>query len=119
MGKKSTAKQPDFEQNLQKLEEITLKIESGELKLEEAIRQYEEGVKLYRKCHEILRGAEKKVQMLTRDRNGQLQVVPFQEETASAQESGTETEPPPQPQEKDASDQTPTEQPPSGHKDLF
>ena len=98
-----------FEGNLERLEQLAGELEGGELKLEEAIRRYEEGVGLYGKCHEILKNAEKKVQMLTRDAQGKLKAVPLdrsdsrtespaepddeaagEHENADSKESGTE-----------------------------
>ncbi|MCK4299209.1 MAG: exodeoxyribonuclease VII small subunit [Planctomycetes bacterium] len=90
MGKKR--KKPEtFEAGLERLEQIAADLEAGELKLEEAIQKYEHGVKLYGNCHEILTRAEKKVQMLTRDADGKLKPVPFDDEPAEPADADVPT----------------------------
>ena len=78
--KAKTEKPPSFEELMERLEEIASELESGELGLEKAIALYEEGVRCYRQCHEILTGAEKKVEVLTRNDKGELEAKPFEEE---------------------------------------
>lgn len=79
--KKETLEQPSFEELMGRLEEIATELESGELGLEKAIARYEEGVTCYKLCHRILTGAEKKVEILTRKGDGELEAEPFEEET--------------------------------------
>ena len=79
--KKTTEEQPSFEKLMERLEEIATELESGELGLETAIERYEEGVRCYKLCHRILTGAEKKVEILTRKADGELEAEPFEEET--------------------------------------
>ena len=75
--KKTETAEPGFEELMTGLEKIAGELESGELGLEGAIARYEAGVKMYRQCHRILVDAEKKVEILTRDRNGELRSAPF------------------------------------------
>ena len=82
--KKADDKAPSFEEMMQKLEEIAGELESGELPLEKAIERYEEGVRCYKECHRILAGAEKKVELLTKSADGELEAEPFEEEEAEA-----------------------------------
>ena len=81
MAKKKTRaeKQPSFEELMTRLEGIAGELESGELGLEKAIGRYEEGVKCYKQCHRILSSAEKKVEILTKGKNGELRAEPFGE----------------------------------------
>ena len=78
--KKSDEQQSSFEEMLARLEEIAGELESGDLPLEKAIERYEEGVKCYRECHRILTSAEKKVEILTKNADGELTPEPFEDE---------------------------------------
>ena len=55
----------NFEQELEKLEDIINKMESGQLNLEDTLQKYEEGIKLVTNCQKQLKNAEQKVKILT------------------------------------------------------
>ena len=74
---KSKAK---FEEALSRLEKIVEELEGGDLTLDESLARYEEGVKALKKCYEILRDAEKRVEILLKGEDGRLKAVPFQPE---------------------------------------
>lgn len=59
-----------FEASLGKLEEIVSKLEEGELSLEESLKLFEDGVKLSRECQERLTQAERRIEILLKDKNG-------------------------------------------------
>ena len=61
-----------FEDNLKELEDIAKNLESGNLNLEEAIKEFEKGMALSKKCTEKLDEAEKKINILVQDENGNL-----------------------------------------------
>ncbi|MDN3507298.1 MAG: exodeoxyribonuclease VII small subunit [Simkaniaceae bacterium] len=61
-----------FEKNFKRLEEIVTKLSGTELSLEESIILYEEADKLIKACSEKLTAAEKKVEMLVKNRTGDL-----------------------------------------------
>ena len=61
-----------LEDNLKELEEIAKNLESGNLNLEEAIKEFEKGMALSKKCTEKLDEAEKKINILVQDENGNL-----------------------------------------------
>ena len=61
-----------FEQALAKLEEIVQQIEQGQVSLEESISKYAEGTSLIRQCRTILESAEKKIQVLSQNNQGEL-----------------------------------------------
>lgn len=61
-----------FEDNLKELEEIAKNLESGNLNLDEAIKEFEKGMALSKKCTEKLDEAEKKINILVQDENGNL-----------------------------------------------
>jgi len=71
MPKRSTDKEPSFEQAIDKLEDLIERIESGEVGLEEAIEQYEQGQALIKRCRGILNKAERRIAELTQDTDGQ------------------------------------------------
>ncbi len=66
-----------FEKDLENLEDIVARLESEEVSLEDSMKLYEEGVKLARLCSEKLDKAEKKVEILSKDKNGDIKVEPF------------------------------------------
>jgi exodeoxyribonuclease VII small subunit len=69
-----------FEAALARLEEIVSSLESGELGLEQSLKLFEEGVKLARVCNTRLEEAERKVEILLRDKGGKMTAKPFEEE---------------------------------------
>lgn len=69
-----------FETALARLEEIVAQLESGELALEQSLKLFEEGVKLARQCNARLEEAERKVEVLLKDKAGNLVRKPFEEE---------------------------------------
>jgi len=69
-----------FEAALSRLEEIVSELESGELGLEQSLKLFEEGVKLARVCNARLEDAERKVEILLKDKNGKVTAKPFEEE---------------------------------------
>lgn len=60
----------NFELNLKKLEELVKKLDSDELTLDESIALFEEGMKLSKKCSDKLESAEKKINILLQEENG-------------------------------------------------
>ena len=62
---KSTEGVQGLEQALKDLEQIVINLEKGDLPLAEAIRQFERGVELTRRCQQVLKEAEQKVQVLS------------------------------------------------------
>ena len=71
-ARKSGKKQATFEQSLEGLEQIVQRLESGELPLEESLTLFEEGVLLTRVCSQRLEKAEKKIEILMRDEQGEV-----------------------------------------------
>ena len=74
---KSKEQEQSFESSLTSLERIVAQLESGDLPLERALELFEEGVALARRCQSQLGDAERKVEMLLRER-GEIKVVPRQ-----------------------------------------
>ncbi|MFQ5356349.1 MAG: exodeoxyribonuclease VII small subunit [Mariprofundaceae bacterium] len=59
----------NFEQALDRLNQLVAKLESGQLQLEESVAAFEEGVKLSRRCETLLEHAEQRLQVLTDQSN--------------------------------------------------
>ncbi|MBU8910991.1 MAG: exodeoxyribonuclease VII small subunit [Desulfobacterales bacterium] len=74
------AKKKTFETALNELEKIVRQMESGELCLEDAVKKYEAGMKQSKYCLDLLDKTEKKITMLTKDRDDNLKEVPFKDE---------------------------------------
>ena len=66
----SNAKQQTFESSLSSLEKIVRKLEQGDLSLEESLKLFEDGVKLSRECQERLNQAERRIEILLKDNDG-------------------------------------------------
>lgn len=72
-----------FETALSRLEEIVTDLEKGELSLEQSLKLFEEGVKLARLCNARLEEAEGKVEILIKDKAGNMTGKPFEDEEES------------------------------------
>ena len=59
-----------FEKALAELEQIVQKLERGDVALEESVTIYERGEALKRRCEELLRQAEARVEKVTLDAAG-------------------------------------------------
>jgi exodeoxyribonuclease VII small subunit len=73
-------KKKSFETALKELEEIVRQMESGDLSLEDAVKKYESGMKQSKYCLDLLDKTEKKISLLTKDREGNLKEEPFEDE---------------------------------------
>ncbi len=68
-----------FEAALARLEEIVKELETGELPLEQSLKLFEEGIKLSRICNKRLEEAERRVEILMKDKAGNISAQPFEE----------------------------------------
>ena len=59
-----------FETALKKLEDVVKRLEGGELSLEDSLKAFEEGVKLAGFCSKKLNEAEKRVELLNKQKDG-------------------------------------------------
>jgi exodeoxyribonuclease VII small subunit len=60
-----------FEKAIEELESIVKRLEEGKVPLEESVTIYERGEALKRRCEELLRQAEARVEKITLDAAGQ------------------------------------------------
>jgi exodeoxyribonuclease VII small subunit len=65
-------KKLSFERALEELESIVKRLEDGKVPLEESVAIYERGESLKRRCEELLRQAEARVDKITTDATGQV-----------------------------------------------
>ena len=61
-----------FERAIDELELIVKRLEDGKVPLEESVAIYERGEALKRRCEELLRQAEARVEKITTDANNQV-----------------------------------------------
>ncbi|MBI1822878.1 MAG: exodeoxyribonuclease VII small subunit [Nitrospirae bacterium] len=73
-----------FEEAMSRLEEIVKSLEKGDLPLDKAMASFEEGVTLSKICMKHLEEADRKVEILIQNKDGEKQTAPFQ--IADAQE---------------------------------
>ena len=66
-----------FEDGMRALETIVSRLEGGNLPLEESLKVFEEGVGLARHCARYLDDAERRIEILARDREGAVAAKPF------------------------------------------
>jgi exodeoxyribonuclease VII small subunit len=66
-----------FEEALARLEAIVTELERGQLPLEDSMRIFEEGMKLSKICLKMLEEAERKVEILIKDKDGSKRARPF------------------------------------------
>ena len=59
-----------FETALKKLEDLVHRLEGGELSLDDSLKAFEEGVKLAGFCTKKLDEAEKRVELLVKQKDG-------------------------------------------------
>lgn len=72
-----------FEDSIQRLEKIVAQLQSGDLPLDQALKLFEEGVGLSRQCQSQLEVAERKVELLLREK-GELRLAPFESPSSGA-----------------------------------
>jgi exodeoxyribonuclease VII small subunit len=68
-----------FEDTIKKLEKIVEDLEKGELSLDEALKKYQEGIELARLCAQRLDSAKKKIDVLVKNKKGELELKPLDE----------------------------------------
>ena len=73
-------KKQTFETSLKELERIVGRLEEGDLSLEDSLKLFEDGVKLSRECQERLNQAERRIEILLKDENGNPNLETIQAE---------------------------------------
>ena len=70
MADNTDVKRLSFEKAMDELETIVAKLEGGKVPLEESVAIYERGEALKKRCEELLRQAEARVEKITLDASG-------------------------------------------------
>ncbi len=68
-----TPKKLSFEQSFQRLEAILERLNAQDVTLEESLRLFEEANSLIVLCHQQLHDAEKRIELLTKNREGEIE----------------------------------------------
>ena len=67
-----------FESALKKLEETVDKLEEGSIPLEEALNTFESGVCWSKECNKFLENAEKRIEIILKNENGEYEQKEFE-----------------------------------------
>ncbi len=71
---------------MKELEKIVRQLEDGDLALEESLKLFENGVRLSRECRERLDQAERRIEILLEDENGNPALQPIDKNDLSDNE---------------------------------
>ncbi len=71
-------KEPSFEEALARLKQIVGEMEQGELNLQDLVLRYSEGVTLANQCTQSLSRAEKAMDLLLQDKDGEAMTTPLE-----------------------------------------
>lgn len=71
---KSPENEVNFEQAFERLEKILEKMNSGKVTLDESLKLYEEADHLIASCSTRLNAAEKRIEVLMKNRSGELRL---------------------------------------------
>ena len=69
-----------FETSLAELEQIVGRLEDGDLPLEQSLELFEKGIKLSRECRTRLTNAERRIEILMKDANGDFRAEEMEPE---------------------------------------
>ena len=78
-----------FEASLDELEKIVGQLEDGDLPLEKSLKLFEDGVKLSRECRERLLQAERRIEILMKDADGNPELQEMEPESLRAEKKPT------------------------------
>jgi len=65
-----------FEEGIEQLERIVRELEQKEVPLEQALSLFQQGIKLVQDCNQLLDHAEKQMEILLENPNGELEIHP-------------------------------------------
>jgi exodeoxyribonuclease VII small subunit len=74
-GERLTMAKQTFENALKQLEKIVQELESGDITLEKSLKKFEEGMSLSKYCTGKLDDMEKRITILTKDKQGNADEV--------------------------------------------
>ncbi len=65
-----------FEEGIEQLERIVRELEQKEVPLEQALNLFRQGIELVQNCNRLLDHAEKQMEILLENPNGELEIRP-------------------------------------------
>lgn len=65
-----------FEEGIEQLERIVRELEQKEVPLEQALNLFRQGIELVQNCNRLLDHAEKQMEILLENPNGELEILP-------------------------------------------
>lgn len=68
-------KERKFEEALKRLEQIVNNLERGDVALEDTVSMFQEGISLVKICKDKLQSAEKEIQKIAKDSEGEFQLT--------------------------------------------
>lgn len=68
-----------FEESMKRLEEIVRELEEGDIEIEKALLIFEEGTKLSRLCAKKLAKVERRIEILTKGKDGEENLELFRD----------------------------------------
>ena len=72
-----TENKETFESALKKLEDMVEKLEEGSISLDEAFKTFESGIHWSRECNKFLQNAEKRIETILKNENGNFEQKEF------------------------------------------
>ncbi len=70
-----TKSEKKFEEALKRLDDIVHNLEQGEVALEDTVVLFQEGISLVKICKDKLQSAEKEIQKIVKDSDGDFQLT--------------------------------------------
>ncbi|MCS6905984.1 MAG: exodeoxyribonuclease VII small subunit [Bacteroidia bacterium] len=67
-----------YEQSILRIQDILSRLQNQELNFEESLALYGEAIKLIKNCEEFVRNAELKIEQISIDSTGEIQITNFQ-----------------------------------------
>ena len=73
-----------FEDLLGEIEKLVAELEAGDLTLDKSLAKYEKAVKALKRCYQILKEAERRIEKLVKSANGSFSRERFEPEAEAA-----------------------------------
>ncbi|MHC4598476.1 MAG: exodeoxyribonuclease VII small subunit [Planctomycetota bacterium] len=83
----SKGKEVSFEKSLEALEAIVRRLDAEALGVEEAMAEYEKGLASLKRCRAILDAAEKKLEILVKEKDGKAETKPLDDPTDAGEDA--------------------------------
>ncbi len=91
MSDEAAADDLSFDAALDQLEVLARELEEGDIPLEQSLEVYERAVGLFRACRDRLAGVEAKLELLTRDLEGEPLTAPMEPPAETGDQAASES----------------------------